>query len=187
VGGDGRCGVLQHRRGKGVRKLQEIAGIAAREGAHRGVADGGGAWPESVREKGMPVAEGGGLGAGSGGEARALEWRGRRGVEMGGRVGAVALERRGHRRSREGGPAAEVPRGVGRHRGAWPRLAGGAPSVSRSAATRMRRARAARRCSDSGTLAPIGRAPVAARARRHGWRTGVRGPAREESGVAEPR
>jgi hypothetical protein len=29
VGGDGGCGVLQHRRGKGVRKLQEIAGIGS--------------------------------------------------------------------------------------------------------------------------------------------------------------
>jgi hypothetical protein len=48
------------------------------------VTDGGGAWPESVRESGLPVAGGGGLGAGSGGEARALERRGRRGMEMGG-------------------------------------------------------------------------------------------------------
>jgi hypothetical protein len=29
VGGDGRCGVLQHRRGKGARKLQEIVGIGS--------------------------------------------------------------------------------------------------------------------------------------------------------------
>jgi hypothetical protein len=29
VGGDGGCGVLQHRRGKGVRKLQENAGIGS--------------------------------------------------------------------------------------------------------------------------------------------------------------
>jgi hypothetical protein len=50
------------------------------------VADGSGARPESMREKGLPVARGGGPGAGSGGEARALERRGRRGVEMGGRV-----------------------------------------------------------------------------------------------------
>jgi hypothetical protein len=53
------------------------------------VADDGGARPESVREKGLPVAGGSGLGAGSGGEARALERRGRRGVETGGRVGTV--------------------------------------------------------------------------------------------------
>jgi hypothetical protein len=29
VGGDGGCGVLQHRRGKRVRKLQEITGIGS--------------------------------------------------------------------------------------------------------------------------------------------------------------
>jgi hypothetical protein len=29
VGGDGGCGVLQHQRGKAVRKLQEIAGIGS--------------------------------------------------------------------------------------------------------------------------------------------------------------
>jgi hypothetical protein len=55
------------------------------------VADGGGARPESTRESGLPVAGGGGLGAGSDGEARALKRRSRRGVEMGERVGAVAL------------------------------------------------------------------------------------------------
>jgi hypothetical protein len=66
------------------------------------VADGGGARPESTRENGLPVAEGGGPGAGSGGEARALERRSQRGVEMGEQVGTVALERRGRRRSREG-------------------------------------------------------------------------------------
>jgi hypothetical protein len=81
VGGDGGCGVLQHRRGKRVRKLQ---GLVARGGAHRGVVDGGGARPESVRESGLPVARGGGPGAGSGEEARALERRGRRGMETGG-------------------------------------------------------------------------------------------------------
>jgi hypothetical protein len=48
------------------------------------VVDGGGARPISARESGLPVAGGGGPGAGSGGEARALERRGRRGVEMGG-------------------------------------------------------------------------------------------------------
>jgi hypothetical protein len=45
----------------------------------------------------------------------------------------------------------------------------------------------ARRCSDNGALAPIGQAPVAARAGRRRWRAGARGPAREESGVAEAR
>jgi hypothetical protein len=50
------------------------------------VADDGGARPESTRESGLPVARGGGPGAGSGGEARALERRSQRGVEAGGRV-----------------------------------------------------------------------------------------------------
>jgi hypothetical protein len=50
------------------------------------VADGGGARSESTRESGLLVAGGGGLGAGSVGEARALERRSQRGVETGGRV-----------------------------------------------------------------------------------------------------
>jgi hypothetical protein len=176
VGGDGGCGVLQHR-----------------GGAHRGVADGGGARPESARESGLPVAGGGNPGVRSGGEARALERRSRRGVETGERVGMITLERRGRRRGREGkkreggGPDVEVPCGARWRHGAWPRPAGGAPTVSQPAATRMRHAQAARRCSDSGALAPTGRAPVASRAGRHGWRVGARGPAREESGVVEPR
>jgi hypothetical protein len=61
-----------------------MQGLTARGGAHRGVADGGGARPESTRESGLPVVGGSGPGAGSGGEARALERRGRRGVETGG-------------------------------------------------------------------------------------------------------
>jgi hypothetical protein len=66
------------------------------------VADSVGARSESTRESGLPVAGGGGPGAGSGGEARVLERRSRRGVETGERVGAVALERRGRRCDREG-------------------------------------------------------------------------------------
>jgi hypothetical protein len=79
-----------------------MQGLATRGGAHRGVADGGGARPESARESGLPVAGGGGPGAGSGGEAWALERRGRRGVETGGQVeqrewlgGSAAEEKRG--------------------------------------------------------------------------------------------
>jgi hypothetical protein len=90
VGGEGAPMVagggdeaLQLGREEGVRDLQEISGIVARGGAHRGVADGGGARPESARERGLPVARGGGPGAGSGEEAQALERRGRRGVGMG--------------------------------------------------------------------------------------------------------
>jgi hypothetical protein len=60
--------------------------LVARGGAHRGVADDGGAQPESARERGLPVAGGGGPGAGSGGEAQALERRSRRRVGTGGRV-----------------------------------------------------------------------------------------------------
>jgi hypothetical protein len=48
------------------------------------------------------VAGGGGPGAGSGGEARALKRRSQRGVGTGGRVDTVALEHRGRRRGREG-------------------------------------------------------------------------------------
>jgi hypothetical protein len=85
------------------------------------VADGGGARPKSARESGLPVAGGGGPGAGSGGEARALERRGPRGVETGGRVeqrergasGSVAARQRGKRREKMGVPGVGVPRGAG--------------------------------------------------------------------------
>jgi hypothetical protein len=106
VGGDGGCGVLQHRRGKGVRKLQ---GLVARGGAHRGVVDGGSARPESMRKIGLPVAGGGGPGAGSGGEAQALERRSRRGVETGDEwarsrlSGTVIGTAEGERKERGGG------------------------------------------------------------------------------------
>jgi hypothetical protein len=76
------------------------------------VADGGGARPESARERGLPVARGGGPGAGSGGEARALERRSRRGVGTRERVeqrergasGSAAARQRGKRREKGGGP-----------------------------------------------------------------------------------
>jgi hypothetical protein len=145
----------------------------------RGVVDGGGARPKSARESGLPVAGGGGPGAGSGGEARALERGGRSrvGVEGVDERARSRFERLGRRRGREGkkregGPATEMPRGAGRRCGASRRPAGGAPIVSRPAVTRMRRARAAHRCSDSGTLALTRRAPVAERAGRRGWRVG---------------
>jgi hypothetical protein len=51
-------------------------------------------------------------------------------------------------------------------RGAWPRPAGGASTVSRSAMTRAWRARAARRCSDRGASGADGQAPVAVRVGR---------------------
>jgi hypothetical protein len=81
------------------------------------VADGGGAQPESARERGLPVVGGGGLGEWSGGEARALERRGRRGVGTGGRVNARAARwQRGRGkmgREKGGGPRRGVPRGKG--------------------------------------------------------------------------
>jgi hypothetical protein len=66
------------------------------------VANDGGARPESVRESGLPVAGGSGPGAESSGEAQALERRGRRGVETGGRV---------EQRERLGNSATEGERG----------------------------------------------------------------------------
>jgi hypothetical protein len=94
------------------------------------VANGGGARPESVRESGLPVAGGSGPGAESSGEAQALERRGRRGVETGGRVeqrerlGNSTAEG-GKRRGKVGVRAwgCHVARGC---RGAWPRPADGA-------------------------------------------------------------
>jgi hypothetical protein len=82
------------------------------------------------------------------------------------------FEQLGRRRGREGGPATEVPHGAGRRHVAWARPAGDNPTVSRPAATRMRRAWAARCCSDSSALAPTGWTPVAERVRRCGWRVG---------------
>jgi hypothetical protein len=69
VGGSGGCGVLQHRRGKGVRKLQEITGIGS---LGRSSPGSGGRWRCSAgihETERLPVAGGSGLGAGSGGES----------------------------------------------------------------------------------------------------------------------
>jgi hypothetical protein len=133
------------------------------------VADGGGARPESAREKGPLVAEGAGLGAGSSGEARALERRCRRGVETGGRVGVVALQRRGRRRGREG---KKREGGSGHRSAAWRGTAssGLAPTGGRRP-----------------DHVPAGRDPDATRAGSASLFGQVLGPAREESGVAEPR
>jgi hypothetical protein len=67
------------------------------------------------------VAGGGGPGAGSSGEARALERRGQRGVETGGRVeqrergasDSVVARERGKEREKVGVPAWRLPRGAG--------------------------------------------------------------------------
>jgi hypothetical protein len=88
------------------------------------VADGGGARPESTRESGLPVAGGGGPGAGSGGEARALERRSRRGVEMGDEWSSASGERAA-RRQRGRGEKRREKVGVqawGCH-GTWPQPA----------------------------------------------------------------
>jgi hypothetical protein len=167
-----------------VRKLQ---GLVARGGAHRGVADGGGARPESTRESGLPVAGGGGPGAGSDGEARALKRRSRRGVETGERVGAVALERRGREgKKREGGVqlrkchvARDGVVGPGPDWRVAPRPCPSRPRPGCDARGRRVAVRIAARWR--------GWAPVAVRKGRCRWHAGARGPAREESGVAESR
>jgi hypothetical protein len=95
--------ILQLGRGESVRDLQEISGIGTSgRSSPGGVADGGGARSESTRESGLQVAGGSGPGAGSGGEARALERRGRRGVGTGGRVGAVVGAAERERKERGG-------------------------------------------------------------------------------------
>jgi hypothetical protein len=75
----------------------------------------------SARESGLSVAGGRGSGAGSGGEARALERRGRRGVDTGGLVeqrergasGSAAARQRGKEEGKGGDPDVGVPRGAG--------------------------------------------------------------------------
>jgi hypothetical protein len=79
--------------------------------------------------------------------------------------GSVTFKRLGRLRGREGKRRGE--RGVrcvgatrhGGDCGASPRQVGGAPTVSRPAVSRMRRARAARCCSDSGVLALTWKGP----------------------------
>jgi hypothetical protein len=106
--------------------------------------------------------EGGGAREGSGAGSVSREWTSGRGRALSGSVGGAAERERKER----GGPAAKVPHGAGRRRGAWPRPVGGALTVSRPVVTRLPRARAARHCSGNGALAPTGRAPVAARVGR---------------------
>jgi hypothetical protein len=93
------------------------------------VADGGDARPESTRERGLPVAGGGGPGAGSSGEAWALERRSWRGVGTGGRV---------EQRERLGGSATEGKEegkgGGPRHGGATRRGGAMGPGLDRRTA-----------------------------------------------------
>jgi hypothetical protein len=170
------------------------------------VADGDGARPKSARERGLPVAGGGGPGAGSGGESRALERSSRRGVGTGERVeqrewgasGSAAARQRGKRREKVGVPCVGVPRGAGVSWGLAP-TGGRRPAAARawrSRATCAARARAVRtgrgRDPSDGwvgaqcrTAVPlIGGAGLSAGVLES---VGARGPAREESGVAEPR
>jgi hypothetical protein len=131
LGGDGGCGVLQHRRGKGVRKLQEIdstgrssPGSGRRRRCSAGI---------RVKER-LLVARGGGMGVEIVGREAVLErgavagsvsrgWTSGRGRALSGSIGDAAERERKER----GGPAAEVPRGAGRRRGAWPRPCPGRP------------------------------------------------------------
>jgi hypothetical protein len=85
---------------------------------------------------------------------------------LNGSVGGATERRKGGESGGSGHGGASQCRGG---RGAWPRPAGGAPTVSRPAVTRARRARVAHRCSDRGALGTDGRAPVAVRAGRE-WR-----------------
>jgi hypothetical protein len=121
--------VLQLGWGKRVRKLQEIARIG---GSGRSSPGNGGQWRRSAgirAREGIPVVGGGGPGAGSGVESVALErgvgeewvteeWTAFRAQFENGRS---MTQQRGKKRGR-GGLAAGVPRGAGRHHGAWPRL-----------------------------------------------------------------
>jgi hypothetical protein len=152
-----------------VRKLQEIAWIGSSGRSSPG--SGGRWWCSAGIHEGEWAAGG-------------RRWQSRCGERWGGSGARVESDRSGDGRMSGRG---RWPHSARRRHGAWPRPEGGASTVSRLAVTRMRRARATRRCSDSGTLAPTGRALVAVRAGRCGWCAGARGPAREESGVAEPR
>jgi hypothetical protein len=195
VGGDGGCGVLQHRRGKGVRNCKKMQGLATRGGAYRGVADGGGARPESTRESGLSVAGGGGPGAGSGGEAWALERRGRRGVETGGQVeqrergasGSVAARQKGKEEGK-----VRVPRGVGvpwglAPTGGWRPAAAQARRWRATCVARALPAETGRRETSDGWAATQCRA--AGLAYQRPWVrecADTRGPAREETGTGRP-
>jgi hypothetical protein len=123
--------VLQLGRGKGVRKLQEIARIG---GLGRSSPGNGGRYQRSagirVRE-GLPVA-GGGFREEWVTEERMAFWA----------HFEVAGRRRGREGKREGegggGPAAGGPRGMGRRCGAWPRPAGGSRQRLERGAPRAR-------------------------------------------------
>jgi hypothetical protein len=136
VGGDGGCGVLQHRRGKGVRKLQENEGIGSsgrsspRSGGQRRCSAG-------IRE----------------GEWAAGGWRWRREDEWSSASGERAARRQrgrgGKRGGKGGGPGVGVPSGTGVP---W----GLAPPGGRCPATAL--ARRSPLTDGAGLLAGAGRA-----------------------------
>jgi hypothetical protein len=121
--------VLQLGRGKGVRELQEIVRIG---GSGRSSPGNGGRWRRSAgirAREGLPEAGGSGPGVGSGGERCGAREGGRRGVGDGGADGVSACFERpvggateGEKGRERGGPAAGVPRGMGRRHGAWRNL-----------------------------------------------------------------
>jgi hypothetical protein len=118
VGGEGATVVagrgdeaLQLGRCEGVRDLQEISEISS-SGRNSPGSGGRRRCSTGIREgEGLPVAGGGGPGAGSGGEARVLERRGWRGVGTGEQVeqhergasGSAAARQRGKKRGERGG------------------------------------------------------------------------------------
>jgi hypothetical protein len=198
--------VLQLGRGEGMRDLQEISGIGS---SARSSPGSGGRWRCSagIREgEGLPVAGGGGPGAGSGGEARALERRSRRGVGTGERVeqrergasGSVAARQMGKRREKVGARAwggCHAARGAVRLASTGERRLAAA-RARRSRATCVARARVGR--TQRGREAPDGWVAAQCQAAMPliggaSLSAGVvesaaaRGPAREESGLAEPR
>jgi hypothetical protein len=123
--------VLQIGRGKGVRKLQEIVMIG---GSERSSPGNGGRWWRSAgirAREGLPVVGGGGPSMGSGGKKCGAREGDRRGVGDGAADGvrvcfewSIGGAAEGEKGRERGGPAAGVPRGAGRHRGAQPRPAG---------------------------------------------------------------
>jgi hypothetical protein len=121
VGGDGGCGVLQHRRGKGVRKMQEIAGVGS---SRRSSLGNGGRRRCSARIREGECAAGGwrrrsgcgvrwgGLGARDEGSERSGDGRTSGAARAGSeRLGGSATE--GKRGGKRWGTGVGVPRGAG--------------------------------------------------------------------------
>jgi hypothetical protein len=174
VGGDGGCGVLQHRRGKGVRKLQEIAGIGSSgrsspgsDGQRRcsaGIREG--EWAAGGRRRRSECGERWGVSvARDEGSERSGDGR-TSGAARGGASGSVAAQQRGKEEGKGGGPGMGVPRGVA--------LTGG----QRPAAARARRswvtctARALSAETERGERRLTG-GPRHSAGRRCRWQTGL--------------